>query len=119
MSGFHTFPRHLRHSQTDCELMLWRRLRSRQINGMKFRRQWPIGKYVVDFICLEARVVVELDGGQHHEPEALEYDLQRTFRLEGRGLRVLRFTNLQVVGEMDAVLSEILRCLVPSPQPFP
>jgi len=86
---------------------------------MKFRRQWPVGDYVVDFVCLEARVVVELDGGEHYEPAALEYDRRRTLGLERRGLRVVRFTNFQVMGEMEAVLEEILRCLVPSPQPSP
>jgi very-short-patch-repair endonuclease len=119
MSGFHTFSGYLRQSQTECERLLWQRLRGRQINGMKFRRQWPVGDYVVDFVCLEARVVVELDGGQHYEPAALEYDRRRTLGLESRGLRVVRFTNFQVMGEMEAVLEEILRCLVPSPQPSP
>lgn len=119
MSGFHAFPRHLRQSQTDCERLLWARLRNRQLAAAKFRRQWSVGQYVVDFVCLEARVVVELDGGQHFEAAALAYDRQRTLALQTRGFEVLRFTNLQVMLEMEQVLEEIERWLVPSPQPSP
>jgi len=90
---------------TDAEQTLWQRIRGRQIEGMKFRRQQPIGPYVVDFACLEASLVVEVDGGQHAKEEAR--DAARTRRLEAEGYRVLRFWNHEVLGETDAVLERI------------
>ena len=94
---------------------MWNLLRNRQLTGYKFRRQVPVGKYIVDFLCFE-RKLVELDGGQHHEQT--EYDAGRTRVLESRGYRVLRFWNNQVPEEKDAVLEAILIALqegTPSP----
>ena len=97
--------RELRSNQTDVEAKLWRRLRDRQVFGVKFRRQHPIGSYIVDFCCPTLRLIVELDGGQHAEQNAA--DQARTCFLESRGYRVLRFWNNQVMTQLDEVLEEI------------
>ncbi|MEO8327914.1 MAG: DUF559 domain-containing protein, partial [Nitrospirota bacterium] len=97
----------LRRDQTDAEQTLWRHLRSRQIKGVKFRRQHPIERYVVDFCCLEEKLIVELDGGQHLEQD--EADQRRTDELKELGFRVLRFWNDDVLTKTDDVLEEILR----------
>lgn len=102
------FARRLRRDMTDAERILWRRLRSRELIGWKFRRQHPIGRYIVDFICLEAGLVVELDGGQHAESHA---DAVRTEFLEDAGYRVLRFWNNDVLTQTDAVLAVVLDAL--------
>ncbi|WP_201316559.1 DUF559 domain-containing protein [Dyella sp. EPa41] len=102
--------RQLRNDATDAERRLWRYLRREQLAGCKFRRQFPIGVYIVDFICVPARLVVELDGGQHLEAQA--YDARRTRVIEAAGYRVLRFWNDDVLLRTDAVLEEILRHLV-------
>jgi len=96
--------RELRRNMTDAERALWRHLRRKQVAGRRFRRQQPIGEYIVDFACLEKKLVVEVDGGQHAEEER---DAARTRWLEGRGYRVLRFWNTEVLGQMDSVLAAI------------
>ena len=101
--------RQLRNSGTDAERRLWYFLRQRNLAGYKFRRQYPIAGYIVDLVCLSARVVVELDGGQH--AEAVEYDQTRTATLEQHGYCVLRFWNTDALLRTDAVLTEILRVL--------
>ena len=83
--------RALRRRMTDAERLLWRHLRNRELGGWKFRRQYPVGTFIVDFICVEKNVVIEVDGGQHAENEAL--DLQRSAYLNKMGYRVLRFWN--------------------------
>ncbi len=101
---------------TDAESRLWYTLRRHGLEGRKFRRQHPFGPYILDFYCPSARLVVELDGGQHYEDEGLRSDEVRTRYLESRGLRVLRFTNLEALQETDAVLNSILEALGdPSP----
>ncbi len=94
---------------TDAEMKLWSALKNRKLDGFKFRRQAPIGKYVVDFVCHEKSLIVEADGGQHMEKA--DADVQRTSWLESQGFRVIRFWNDQVLKETDAVLEEILRVL--------
>lgn len=98
---------------TDAEQKLWYRLRRKQINGWQFYRQKPLGQYIVDFYSPEARLVVELDGSQHFEPEHQAADQQLDGYLVGLGLRVLRFDNRQVLLEMDAVLEVIKSPLPP------
>lgn len=100
------FARHLRKNQTPHECKLWARLRDRRLSGHKFRRQHPIGPYIVDFYCVEARLIVEVDGGHH--AEQAEYDQARTAWLEQIGYQVIRFTNLEVDQNIDAVLDTIL-----------
>ncbi|HEY0504503.1 MAG TPA: DUF559 domain-containing protein [Lysobacter sp.] len=100
----------LRHCATDAELKLWRHLKGRQLAGHKFRRQFPIAGYVADFACVEAKLVVELDGGQHLDATA--YDERRSCRMETNGYRVVRFWNDDVLSRTELVLEEILRCLL-------
>jgi very-short-patch-repair endonuclease len=109
-----TFARRLRAASTDAERRLWSRLRLRQL-GQRFRRQQPLGPYVVDFVCFERRLVVEVDGGQH--ADHADYDMTRTRWLESRGFRVLRFWNNEVLLRTDtvcAVIHEALRGDPPS-----
>lgn len=98
----------LRVESSDAETMLWLKLRGRRLAGYKFRRQHPIGPYIVDFVCIEAQLVVELDGGQHAEPEHAQRDLIRTRFLETHGYRVARFWNHEMLQHTDAVL-EVIR----------
>ena len=100
------FARALRQRQTPQEQKVWARLRDRRLNGYKFRRQHPIGPFVADFYCAEARLVVELDGSGHARQS--EYDQARTGWLEERGYRVIRFTNTEVDHNLHAVLEKIL-----------
>ena len=101
--------RTLRKNLTDAERALWKQMRVRQIGGYKFRRQQPIGKYIVDFVNFEKRVIVELDGGHHSQQ--VDYDTARTAWLEAKGYRVFRFWNNQVLEEIEAVKEVILDVL--------
>jgi very-short-patch-repair endonuclease len=98
--------RELRKQQTPAEARLWQRLRRRQLNGHYFRRQHPIGNFIVDFYCAKAHLVVEVDGDIHDMQE--EYDAARSDWLEERGCRVIRFTNQEISRDLDAVLESIL-----------
>ena len=110
--------RELRNNATDAERKLWQHLKSRQLRGIKFRRQYPIAGYVADFAAPEIRLVIELDGGQHLEQR--EYDRKRTEKLACNGYRVLRFWNDEVLLQAEHVLSEILRMIdATPPQPSP
>ncbi len=104
-----SFVRDLRNNPTDAERHLWYRLRLRQINGFKFRRQRPIGPYICDFVCLEASIIVEIDGSQHVEQAA--YDEERDTFLRTRGYRVLRFWNHDVLVRTEAVIETIFEAL--------
>ncbi len=99
--------RALRSSATDAEALLWYHLRDRRLGGYKFRRQRPIGPYFADFACLESKLVIEIDGGQH--TEATAYDSARTRLMEADGFRVLRFWNNEVLTQIDLVREQILR----------
>ncbi|HEY2136351.1 MAG TPA: DUF559 domain-containing protein [Xanthobacteraceae bacterium] len=101
--------RKLRRTQTDAERVLWLRLRDRRLNGWKFKRQMPIDRYVVDFCCPDARVIIELDGGQHSE--TTEADARRTEILEAMGYLMLRFWNNDVLNNISGVLETILETL--------
>jgi len=90
---------------SDAEQALWRLLRGRQISGLKFRRQHPFGDYILDFVCLENRLVIEVDGGQHGEQRV--YDENRTQKLQEAGFCVLRFWNNEVLKEMESVREKI------------
>jgi len=109
--------RGLRNSPTDAEYRLWQRLRGRQLDDCKFRRQHPFGNYILDFVCLERRVVVELDGSQHSN--SINYDLQRTHAIEDVGFVVLRFWNNQLHDNIDGVLEVILQALRANTAPSP
>ena len=101
--------RTLRHNQTEAEKRLWQAVRSRRLGGYKFRRQVPIGNHIADFICEEAKLIIELDGGQHDDNKHAD-DL-RTKKLEDFGYHVIRFWNNEVFENMDGVLSTILQGL--------
>ena len=101
--------RELRKNLTDAEQKLWQKLRSKQINGHKFRRQFVLGNYIVDFICLDKRLIVEVDGGQHMDN--VNYDLKRDEWLKSQNFKVLRFWNNQVLNEIDSVLEVIVQNL--------
>lgn len=101
-----TYARELRQSQTDAEQLIWSLLR-RQSLGAKFRRQHPIGRYIVDFCCIEHRLIIELDGSQHGEEKTVRYDEARTKEFEAQGLRVLRFWNNDVLLQPDVVMEAI------------
>ena len=114
--------RSLRKSSPDAERAIWNALRNRQLGGYKFRRQHPVGPFFADFACVEASLVVELDGGQHVEPEAVEADARRTCALKANGFHVLRFDDRQALIEREAVLASILEWLCahhPHPNPLP
>ena len=97
----------MRKRPTRAEMMLWQRLRGKRMRGFRFRRQQPIDRFIVDFYCRQARLVVEVDGSSHRAQEAAEYDEQRTRFLNDLGLSVLRFSNEQVLYETDAVMNSI------------
>jgi len=94
---------------TDAEKKLWSILRGRQIEGLKFRRQHPFENYILDFVCLEEKIVIEVDGGQHHE--RMKEDGIRTKTLENAGFRVLRFWNREVLLQCEAVAEQILQAI--------
>ncbi|WP_043238601.1 endonuclease domain-containing protein [Stutzerimonas azotifigens] len=102
------FARQLRHDLTDCEHLIWSHLRNRRLGGLKFRRQHPWPPYVLDFYCPERALVVELDGSQHLTPAGRAQDAQRTLHLHAAGLTVLRFSNLDVLDNLDGVLETIM-----------
>jgi very-short-patch-repair endonuclease len=110
--------RRLRRSSTDAEQKLWSRLRNGRLRGLKFRRQMPIGTFVADFACIEARIVIEVDGGHH--VESAEADRLRSQEIEAAGYLVMRFWNDEVLANIDAVMAEIdgvvaARCSSPYP----
>ena len=112
------FARRLRIDSTEVERLLWQRLRNRQLGGNKFRRQVTIGPFIVDFACIDACLIVEIDGGQHSE----ERDAARTAFLQSKGYRVIRFWNNEVLENIDGVLQSILMKIedeAPSPNPLP
>ena len=99
--------RMLRKNSTIQEKRLWNLLKNRQFHNLRFKRQVPIGNYIIDFLCPEIKLVIELDGGQHNEPENIEYDTERTEFLETKGYMVLRFWNNDVYKNINGVLEEI------------
>lgn len=99
--------RELRKKSTPQEIILWSRLKGRKFNNLKFRRQHLIEKYIVDFICLEKKLIIELDGWQHQEEEQKRYDQERTIFLESLGFSIIRFWNNEVNSNLDGVLLRI------------
>ena len=97
----------LRNSLTMAEVILWKYLQRRQLDGKKFRRQHSIGPYIADFYCPECRLIVEIDGSQHYDEEAVEYDRRRTEYMAERNIRVLRFQNREVFQNLQYVLEAI------------
>ena len=110
------FKKSLRFNQSDAENILWYRLRNRNLNGFKFRRQHVLHGYIVDFVCLEEKLIIELDGGQHDERKI--YDEKRSKLLEANGFRIIRFWNNELLSNIECVLETIYDALTikhPSP----
>ena len=106
--------RHLRHALTDAEYQLWQLLRSRQLADVKFRRQVPVGPWIVDFVAFEQMLVIEADGSQHIESA---HDRTRDADLQNRGFRILRFWNNDILGNANGVLQRIIETIEQSPSP--
>ena len=120
METIRSYAKQLRRELTQEERRLWYLLRSRRFENYKFRRQHPVGNYILDFACCAARLAVELDGGQHDENQ--EYDRQRTLWLNHKDWHVIRFWNNELWNNEEAVLERILetlQALHPSPRPSP
>jgi very-short-patch-repair endonuclease len=105
---FLDFARKLRKHQTNAEKLLWSILRSRQLLGLKFRRQHSIGPYILDFYCHDYRLCIELDGGQHYTRAGQQGDEARTALLHTQGIHVLRFSNLDVLKNLEGVLLKVV-----------
>jgi leucyl-tRNA synthetase len=111
--------RTLRNNMTHPEEILWSRLRAHRLDGRKFRRQHVLGSYIVDFVCLKARLVIEIDGETHDPASRQALDATRTSYLEKLGFRVLRFENYQMVEELEEVVEAISAALMPANAPLP
>jgi very-short-patch-repair endonuclease len=107
----------LRQRSTDVERLLWSHIRAGRFEGMKFRRQHPIGQYIVDFVCLERKMVIELDGGQHAFSDQAPRDIERDTWLEKEGYTVVRFWDNEVLINTSGVLEVIRRRLYRTPSP--
>ena len=105
------FARSLRQKQTDAEILLWAKLREIRLSGIKFWRQHSIGEYVVDFICIQSNLIVEVDGSQHSEEKNQVYDSKRTVWLEQQGFRVLRFWDNDVLNNIEGVAGQIFEVI--------
>ena len=110
-----SFAKKLRLQSTDAERLLWKYLRAHRMAGYKFRRQVVIEPYIVDFVCLETRLIVEADGGQHLEQT--DADSRRTVFLESLGYKVIRFWNHEILGDTQTVLEQIHSHLIKAPSP--
>ena len=108
-SVLQTRAKNLRQNMSKAETRLWHHLRAGRLNGYKFRRQQPMGNYIVDFVCVTPKLIIEADGGQH--AEQAEYDQARSLYLNDLGFTVLRFWNDEILRQTDEVLAEILRVL--------
>lgn len=93
---------------TKAEVVFWQHVRNRNFAYLKFRRQYRVGKFIVDFYCARYRLAVELDGSQHYTPEGIMYDTQRTVFLESQGIRVVRYSNSEVLNNLEAVFADLL-----------
>jgi very-short-patch-repair endonuclease len=109
--------RQLRRFSSEAEAFLWRQLRDRAFKGLKFRRQLALGKYIVDFVCLEKRLIIELDGGQHNEEAQRQYDRVRDQWLRSQGFRILRYWNNELFGEWEAIAEAVWKALQEDPSP--
>lgn len=101
-----TNAKELRTNQTDCENIFWQKIRAKRLEGIKFRRQVPIGNYIVDFLAFSKKLVIELDGSQHFDN--IDYDNKRTEDLKRLGYKVLRFWDNDIINNIDGVLLKIL-----------
>ena len=105
----------LRKNMTDTEIFLWSKIRRKQLFGYQFYRQKNIGNYIVDFYCPAAKLVIEVDGGQHYSEERMNKDKQRDDYLSSLGFKILRFSDREVFKNIEGILEKICRCLIKSP----
>ena len=101
--------RRLRKKSTPEEKKLWNKIKDRQLLGYKFRRQQPIGPYILDFYCADRKLAIELDGGQHNDSDTKEYDKERTEFIEFQGIKVIRFWNQEINKDINLVLDQTVR----------
>jgi len=99
--------RNLRKNQTEQEKKVWNLLRNQQFYGFKFRRQYPIGNYIVDFVCKEKKIIIEIDGGQHNIKENIYKDNERTKYLEMKGYKIIRFWNNDINNNLEGVFKKL------------
>jgi very-short-patch-repair endonuclease len=104
---FKKYSQKLRNEMTDAEQLLWSELRRKQLRGLQFYRQRIIGNYIVDFYCPKAKLIIEVDGGQHYTDEGLAKDKERDYYLKDKGMRVLRFSDRDVFENMSGVIERI------------
>jgi len=109
------FRQNLRCNMSKPEALVWNRLRNGQVNGLKFRRQYGVGKYILDFYCTKIRFAIEIDGNSHYLGDKIDQDSERAKYLSSRNIRVLRFTNLEVMENLDGVICNIYNYTTPSP----
>jgi very-short-patch-repair endonuclease len=109
------FAKELRKNMTETELFLWSRIRRKQLYGFQFYRQKNIGSYIVDFYCPAAKLVIELDGGQHYSEDVMKEDKKRDDYLSSLGLQVLRFSDREVFKNTEGVIDKICQCFIKSP----
>ena len=102
----------LRKNQTPQESKLWKLLRNRNFHGLKFKRQHPVGKYIVDFVCIDKKIIIEIDGGQHTTPDKIKTDTSRTLDLESKGYKVIRFWNNEIDNNFEGVYLTLQKLLV-------
>ncbi len=106
---------YLRRNMTKAEIILWSKLKGKQLNGLKFRRQYGINNYIVDFYCPELCLAIEIDGDVHCYDSRVTYDKKRQGEIEALGIRVLRYTNIDVIKSLDGVLNDIFKTTPLSP----
>ena len=111
MNKMNILARNLRKNSTPQEQKLWNLLRNRQLKNLKFKRQYPIGEYIVDFVCKEKKIIIELDGSQHNFEENIKNDNERTEYLENLGFKVIRFWNNEIENNIDGVILELYKYL--------
>ena len=108
MDKKYVLARNLRKNSTKEEKIVWQILRNRQFFNLKFKRQVPIGEYIVDFLCEERKLIIEIDGGHHNSAESIEYDKKRTIFLNSKGYQVIRFWNNEINENIDGVYEKLL-----------
>jgi very-short-patch-repair endonuclease len=106
--------RKLRAASTDAERLLWQRIRGRQLDKLKFFRQFSVGPYILDFYCPEKKIAIELDGSQHASEQGMAYDQERTVYLNTKDIKVMRFWNNEVLTNMEGVIERILEAVEPN-----
>ena len=109
---------YLRKNMTKTEIFLWSKLKGKQLNGLKFRRQYGIKKYTVDFYCTELKLAIEIDGGVHYYNSRIESDKQRQKDIEALGIKVLRYTSNDIIKNINGVLQDIIMKTISSSPPL-